>query len=127
LTYQEIQPEFLQNLYKNKHEALPELREILEQNFIQGSEGRWHIPDPNQDKDLEQIRQKVLLREFQGYLEVKGKLRIFRTEAVSAGFAQSWQTGDFESIKIIADKIPIDILQEDPTLIMYYDNAIARI
>jgi len=125
-TYQEIQPKFLQNLHKAKHEDLPELRDILEQNFIKDDEERWHVPDPSKDKDLEKLRLRALLSEFRDYLVTKGKLKIFRSEAVRAGFNECWQQGDYESIIKVAEKLPTEVLQEDPTLLMYYDNALMR-
>ncbi|MHA1839272.1 MAG: DNA methyltransferase [Candidatus Ranarchaeia archaeon] len=125
-TYQEIQPEFLQSLYKNKYEELPELKELLEQNFVQDENGKWCIPDPNKDIDLEKLRIRALLNEYQDYVNAKGKLGIFRSEAIRAGFSYDWQNNDYESIIKVAEKLPTDVLQEDPTLLMYYDNALAR-
>jgi len=52
-TYQEIQPRFLRQLHQARHEALPELSDILEQNFLQDEAGRWYVPDPNRASDLE--------------------------------------------------------------------------
>ncbi|MCA9874222.1 MAG: hypothetical protein KC441_11225, partial [Anaerolineales bacterium] len=46
-TYQQIQPQFLRQLHQASHEALPELSDILEQNFLQDEAGRWYVPDPN--------------------------------------------------------------------------------
>jgi len=126
-THQEIQPKFLQQLQQARHEQLPELLEILEQNFLQDEGGRWYVPDPNKASDLEKIRNKTLLREFKQYLESKGRLRQFRTEAVRAGFADAWQRKDYETIVRVADRLPEEILQEDPDLLMYYDNASLRV
>lgn len=123
-TYQDIMPNFLQELYKEKHEDLPELSKILEQNFLQDGESRWYIPDSSREADLEKLREKALLREFQEYKEAKGRLRLFRSEAVRTGFSKCWQEGDYETIVEVAEKLPIKILQEEPTLLMYYDNAI---
>jgi DNA modification methylase len=126
-TYQEIQPQFLQQLQKARHEQLPELLEILEQNFLQDEQGRWYVPDPNKASDLEKIRNRSLLREFNQYLEEKKQLKQFRTEAVRAGFADAWQRKDFATIVNVAEKLPENILQEDPDLLMYYDNASLRV
>jgi len=123
-TYQDIQPKFLQELYKEKHEDLPELSVILEQNFLQDDEGRWYLPDSSREADLEKIREKTLLREFQEYKEAKGRLRMFRSEAVRTGFSKCWQEGDYETIIKVAEKLPTRVLQEEPTLLMYYDNAV---
>ncbi len=62
-TYQDIQPKFLQQLHnKDKHEKLPELLEVLKQNFLIDEENRWFIPDPNKQADLEKLREKALLK-----------------------------------------------------------------
>lgn len=45
-TYQEIHPKFLRELHKARHEKLPELSELLEQNFLKDDYGRWYVPDP---------------------------------------------------------------------------------
>ena len=125
-TYQEIQPQFLRQLHQARHEALPELSEILEQSFLQDEAGRWYVPDPNRASDLEKLRQRALLREFAEYVEGRGRLRQFRTEAVRAGFADAWHRRDFATIVKVAERLPEAVLQEDPDLLMYYDNASLR-
>jgi hypothetical protein len=122
-TYQEIQPKFLKQLHQLKHEALPELNDILEQNFLQDEQERWYMPDPNKASDLEKLRQKALLREFNEYRAGKKKLRQFRTEAIRAGFAHAWANKEYAAIVQVAERLPDKVLQEDPDLLMYYDNA----
>ncbi|MBM4467516.1 MAG: site-specific DNA-methyltransferase, partial [Chloroflexi bacterium] len=102
-TYQEIQPQFLRQLHQARHEALPELSDILEQNFLQDEAGRWYVPDPNRASDLEKLRQRALLREFAQYVEGRGRLRQFRTEAVRAGFADAWRRHDYTTIVKVAE------------------------
>lgn len=125
-TYQEIQPQFLRRLHQARHEALPELSELLEQNFLQDETRRWYVPDPNKASDLEKLRQKALLREFGQYAEGRGRLRQFRTEAIRAGFAAAYQERDYETIIQVSDRLPKRVLQEDLNLLMYYDNACLR-
>jgi len=125
-TYQEIQPQFLRQLHQARHEALPELSELLEQNFLQDDLDRWYTPDPNKASDLEALRQKALLREFNSYREGRKRLRQFRTEAVRAGFAHAWRQRDYATIVQVAERLPERVLQEDPDLLMYYDNASLR-
>jgi DNA modification methylase len=125
-TFQEIQPKFLQNLHKDKYEKLPELSEVLEQSFLKDEKGRWYIPDPSKQSDLEKLRERALLREFEKYKEGKGKLKEFRIEAVRAGFKKSWSERDYKTIAVIAERLPKAILLEDSTLLMYYDNATTR-
>lgn len=125
-TFQDIQPKFIQNLHKDKYEKLPELLEVLEQNFLRDQNGRWYIPDPNKQSDLEKLREKALLREFEKYKEGKGRLKEFRTEAVRAGFKRCWSDRDYKTIIEIGERLPPAILQEDSTLLMYHDNAKMR-
>lgn len=87
---------------------------------------RWFVPDPNKAGDLEKLREKALLKEFEEYKEVKKKLKVFRLEAVRAGFKKAWQERDYAVIVAVADKIPNNVLEEDPKLLMWYDQAITR-
>jgi hypothetical protein len=67
------------------------------------------------------------MREFEEYRESKQKrLKVFRLEAVRAGFKKAWQERDYTTIISVASKIPENILQEDPKLLMWYDQAITR-
>jgi hypothetical protein len=78
---------------------------------------------------LEKLREKALLREFEEYKQVKKKLKVFRLEAVRAGFKNLWQQRTPEAYKAIievAEKIPSNVLEEDPKLLMWYDQAITR-
>jgi len=88
---------------------------------------RWYVPDPNKSGDLEKLREKALFKEFEEYKEVKKKLKIFRLEAVRAGFKKAWQERDYAVIVAVADKIPNNVLEEDPKLLMWYDQAVTRI
>ena len=118
-----------------------DLRALMAEEGVEGEDGglttqnetlrarardRWYVPDPNKAIDLEKVRLKGLLREFGQYLESKGKLKQFRTEAVKAGFAQAWQDRDFRTILQVAERLPESVLQEDPDLLMYYDAASLR-
>lgn len=125
-TYGELQPRFVQKLHQSKFEALPELLELLKESFIQDESGRWYVPDPEEASDLEKLRQNALLREFNEYLKTKGKLKVFRSEAVRAGFSKCWHERAYDTIVEIAERIPESVLQEDPKLKMYYDNALSR-
>jgi hypothetical protein len=88
---------------------------------------RWYVPDPNKASDLEKLRERTLLREFEEYRTSKQKrLKVFRLEAVRAGFKKAWQERDYDTIISIARKIPDNVLQEDPKLLMWYDQAVTR-
>lgn len=127
MTYQEIMPVFMiESRNTDKHESLPELGDLLEQNFLKDKDGRWYVPDPNKESDLEKIREKALLKEFATYLKTTGKLKTFRTEAVRAGFERCWSERDYATILRTGDRLPASILLEDTALLMYYDNARTR-
>jgi len=88
---------------------------------------RWYVPDPNKAGDLEKLRERALLREFDEYRESKQRqLKVFRLEAVRAGFKKAWQERDYKTIIEVARKIPENVLQEDPKLLMWYDQALTR-
>jgi len=54
------------------------------------------------------------------------RLKVFRLEAVRAGFKKAWQERDYATIIAVARKIPENVLQEDPKLLMWYDQALTR-
>lgn len=88
---------------------------------------RWYVPDPNKAADLEKLRERALLREFEEYRNSKERrLKVFRLEAVRAGFKRAWQERDYAAIIAVARKIPENVLQEDPKLLMWYDQALTR-
>ena len=125
-TYQDLQPKFLRELHQARHEALPELSDVLAQNFLKDEQDRWYVPDPARQEDLEKLRERSLLREFQEYAQGKGRLKVFRTEAVRAGFKHAWHERNYRLIVKVAERLPASVLQEDAGLLMYYDNALMR-
>ncbi len=131
--YQDIMPDFrIATQSLRKGDTLPELQDILNENFIQESDGRWRTPDPNEAKDREALRTKVLLKEFNGYVTAISqprakKLKEVRVEALRAGFKNCWEQKDFKTIVTLGDMIPQNILLEDEQLLMYYDIAKDRI
>lgn len=92
---------------------------------------RWYVPDPNKQADLEKLREKSLLREFETYRDElignRKKLKQFRTEAIRAGFKKAWGEKDYQTIVTIGERLPENVLQEDDKLLMYYDNAQIRL
>jgi DNA modification methylase len=161
-TYSDLYTQFVNQLQTiDKHEKLPELSLLLEQNFLrydgQGdvpsqihaylstnfeellslpkdhpslrlkAKDRWYVPDPNKSADLEKVREKALLKEFNEYRSFTGRqLTQFRLEAVRVGFRKAWQENDYPTIIQVSQKIPEDVLLEDPKLMMWYDQALTR-
>ncbi len=161
-SFQDIHPQFLREIAGwQKHEKLPELSEMLEQNFLQydgagevpsqihgylstnfkelrklskdhpalraKARGRWYVPDPNKAADVEMRRTRILLREFDEYRQSPQKrLKLFRLEAVRAGFFKAYREQDYGTIISVAEKIPDAVLQEDQKLLLWYDQALTR-
>ncbi len=95
--------------------------------LVEKAKKRWYVPDPNKAGDLEKLREKSLLKEFEEYKAERKKLKLFRLEAVRAGFKKAWQDKDYKTIVNIAEKIPNNILEEDPKLLMWYDQSVVRV
>lgn len=161
-TRQDLHTQFMKEIqHIAKHEKLPELDDLLAQNFLrydnepevpsqivsyfrrnypdlrgleptdekikQKAINRWYVPDPNKQADLEKLREKSLLREFNLYVDEmtksKKKLKEFRTEAIRAGFKKAWSEKDYQTIVDIGNRLPETVIQEDDKLLMYFDNA----
>lgn len=124
-SYQDLSPLYMQEAQRvwEKHEQPLELLTILDQNFVRDANHVWRVPDPKKEADLEQLRLRALMKEFQQYLDTKGKLKVVRTEALRAGFKEAWQKKDYTTIVQMAKRVPEAVIQEDQALLMYVDNA----
>ncbi len=107
-----------------------ELRSLAKDDpaLIAKAMDRWYVPDPSKQIDLEKLREKSLLSEFEAYKTSKErKLKLFRSEAVRAGFKAAYDRQDYKIIVAVAAKLPENVLQEDEKLLMYYDVASMRL
>lgn len=121
-TLGELTPKFMQALKEwPKNEARPELRDLLHDSFIPGSDGRWTLPDPDNEAHLDKLRQASLLKTFRGYCEQPGKLTAFRTEAMLEGFKHCWQTEQFAVVVSLCARCKPDHLQAHPDLMLLHD------
>ena len=130
-TYQEISPEWMHAVNGlRKGDVLPELRDILEENFIEDESGHWHVPNLEKQIDLEKLKHKSLMKEFNLYKEMaqkpRARIKEVRVEALREGFKQCFKDKDFATILQLGDKIPQNILTEDEVLLQYYDIAQMR-
>jgi DNA modification methylase len=123
-TLGELTPKFMQASQDwGTHEVMPELKDLLHQYFIREDDENWVVPDPDNEKHLEEVRRNAMLREFQEYVRRTGQLKLFRTEAVLAGFLHCWETNQYDVIVGVCEKIAPKIFQEIQDLVMYYDIA----
>ncbi len=132
-TEQDLHPLWMKEVAGNmrKGDTLPEMRTILEENFLKNDKGQWYLPDPENEADLEKLRTKRLLKQFETYkteaYKPKGKIKEARVEALRAGFKHCYQEKDFKTIVHIGDRIPNNLLMEDEVLLQFYDIAASRI
>ena len=125
-TQGELTNDFNRAMARLKYEQLLELGDILKDNYVQDEEGRWNVPNASKAADLEKMRRQSLLREFKTYIKDNGKLTVFRSEAVRAGFADCYQRKDFATILKVAARLPDEALYGDPIVSMYYHTAVPR-
>ena len=105
-----------------------ELRNLEKDNawLRRRARDRWYVPNSRKAGDLEKVRERALLREFNEYRARRTRLKRFRGEAIRAGFRKAWQQQDYASIIAVGRKIPENLLHEDPKLLMWFDQAITR-
>lgn len=126
--YSKLQPKFMKEVKTvDKFESIPELQILLEENFLQDNSGKWYIPDRTKEADIAKLREKNLWKEFEGYMGSKGKLKLFRSEAIRVGFARLWKDKNYQAIVNIAERLPDKTVQEDPNILMYYDISLSRV
>lgn len=82
----------------------------------------WYVPDPSKTGEMEKLREKALMREFEQYKSEK-KLRNIRLEALRTGFRKCYESHDYATIVAIGKKLPSGVIDEDDKLQRYYDRA----
>lgn len=98
-----------------------------DRRLVDKARDRWYVPEPGKQADLDQLRDRALLREFGEYeASTQRRIKVFRTEAVRAGFRACWQRQDYATIVQVGERLPDAVLQEDEKLLMYYDGATTR-
>lgn len=128
-TEQDLHPKWMKEVAGNMHkgDTLPEMRTILEENFLKNDSGQWYLPDPENEADKEEQRTKRLLKQFKALLtEIrtsKKKIKEVRVEAVRAGFTQCYKEKDFKTIVEVGERIPEKLLMEDEMLLQFFDIA----
>lgn len=132
-TYSELQPEWMKNMSTvKKGDVLPELSEILEDNFIKDADGKWRKPDAEKAADMEIMRGRKMMKEYNMYLEQAQKpkarrMRDTRLEVLHYGFKECYKQKDYQAIITVGDHIQESLLQEDEILLQYYDIAVSRV
>jgi DNA modification methylase len=132
-TYADLQPEWMKAMTTTKKgDILPELMDILKENFIEDEDGKWRKPDAERAADLEIIRNRKLMKEFNLYLEQAQKpkakrMKDTRLEVLRYGFKECYKQKEYQAIVTVGDHIQESLLQEDEVLLQYYDIASSRV
>lgn len=103
-----------------------DLRNLDKENsrLVDKARDRWYVPDPSKQADLDRVREKALLKQFEDIKQSnQRKIKQVRTEAIRAGFKDCWQKRDYATIVKVASKLADSVLQEDDKLLMYVDNS----
>jgi hypothetical protein len=123
--YSAIQPGFFDEIQAGlpDWERPPDLKVLLDRAFLQDDQGRWYVPDPKKEADLDKLRRREQLKEFATYTNGNGPLKHFSLAAVRVGFSDAWDRGDFAIIVSVGRRLPTDAFTQDERLLFYLDNA----
>lgn len=124
--YSEIFTAYQQVATKSS-DYIPELRELLDNNFIIES-GKYRRPLSEKElEDINKNRGKELDRAFNKLLEQaktkKGKIKEIRREALVHGFTKCYQEGKYQDILTIADKLYASTLESSGDIMDFVDIA----
>lgn len=130
-TYAELVPQWMSMLQKpKKGDQIPELMQILQENFIKEDSGKWVIPDAENQAHKTEMRNKRLRKQFDLFVEQAQRARRLtdtNIEALRFGFDECYKQKDFATILKVAEKLPESLLMEDEKLLMYYDIAVSHV
>lgn len=108
-------------------DKIPELQEILDNNFIKEN-GKYRKPlDQHEKEEINKNREKELDRAFNKLLDharnQKGKIKEVRREALIHGFTKCYQEGKYHDILTIADKLYASTLEASGDIMDFVDIA----
>ena len=130
-TYSELTTKWMSQLQTpKKGDTIPELMQILQENFIKEDDGRWVIPNFENQAHLTEMRNKRLRKQFALFVEQAGKARRLtdtNIEALRFGFTECYKEKDFATIVKVAEKLPEALLMEDEVLLHFYDIAVSHV
>ena len=126
--YAEIYPEFIKALVAPE-ESIPELKELLEENFVSENE-KHRRPQVGEKEQIDERREKRLLKEFDKCLEKAAagkKIEAPRKEAILAGFTLCYREKRFHDIVTVAKKLPVQIIESSTEIFDLIEVAKTRL
>lgn len=127
-TYDEIHKEYLQNLLTSQ-DKMPELKTILEENFTTEG-GKYKLPSDLERPEIEEVRNKRLMKEFKEILEEaqknKRKIKEVRKEAILHGLMKLYKEKDIDQIKLLGNRLDRKIIDSDDDISAIVDWAMYK-
>lgn len=116
---------------QRRGDVIPELSDVLAENFIEQADHHWRRPNVQDDRDVDALRIKSLLRAFKQYVEIamkpRGKIAEARVEALRAGFKDCYIRHDYATIVRVFDRLPATLRDDDEFLLQLYDIAQSKL
>lgn len=86
------------------------------------------MPNDKSTGDAKKVATRDLLAEFEAYCEPGAQKHMpFRLEVIRAGFERAWQDKDYRTIVDVGSRVPEELLQRDPKVTLWYDQAQVRV
>jgi len=126
-TYSEIYTEWTQK-WNERQDKMPELRDILEENFVTES-GKWRLPSIGEKKEKEELRERRLAREFQDILEEaqsEKKVSSVRKEALLHGLMKLYNERNVNIINLLGKRLDKRIIESDDDIYAIIDWASSK-
>lgn len=124
-TYDEIFINFSKNLLTS-FDKIPELRVLLEENFIL-EDNKYKSPSDLEKHKIDKLRNKRLMSEFNLLLDSakssKKKIKEVRKEALFLGLKELYDEKDVDTIKLLGERIDKSIIESDEDISAIIDWA----
>ena len=87
---------------------------------------RWHVPDPNKAGDLNDSASAHCCASSRRLTRVQTEAPQGISSGAVRGGSKGRQERDYSTIIAVGRQDPENVLQEDPKLLMWYDQALTR-
>jgi len=108
-------------------DAVPELRELLEHNFVFENDKYRRPQNEPEHNQISEKREKALLREFESLLikakTEKGKIKLVRKEALLFGFETCYKSRRYQDILTVTSKLDKAIIENSAELNDFVEAA----
>jgi DNA modification methylase len=111
----DLQPRYFaaSSSWADKSEPVPELIDLLQDHFVEGENGRWKVPDPKKEAELERARKTRNLKRFNELVASKGRIKEVHADIILVGFAKCFEDNDLETYSSIRNRLPASVLDDE--------------